>query len=86
MGSSDNQENEPFLPYYKLGFFIDLKSLTLLQEHTRINDKDENYTSLRLSFGINQPIGNPEYSEYYHGSMIYFTIGMGGLSRRFEKK
>ena len=84
--TNENSKNEPFLPYYKLGFFIDLKSLTLIQEHTRINDKDENYTSLRLSFGINQPIGKPKYSDYYHGSMIYFTVGMGGLSRRFERK
>ena len=84
--TSDNVENEPFLPYYKLGFFIDLKSLTLLEAHTRINDKDVYYTSLRLSFGINRPIGSPRYSEYYKGSMIYFTIGMGGLTRKNEKR
>ena len=84
--TSDNVENEPFLPYYKLGFFIDLKSLTLLDAHTRINDKDVYYTSLRLSFGINRPIGSPRYSEYYKGSMIYFTIGMGGLTRKNEKR
>lgn len=84
--TNENSNNEPFLPYYKLGFFIDFKSLSILQKHIRINDKDENYTSLRLSFGINQPIGSPKYSEYFKGSMIYFTIGMGGLSRRYEKK
>ena len=81
---NENYKNEPFLPYYKLGFFIDLKSLTLLQERTRINNIDEKYTSLRLSFGVNQPIGKPKYSDYYNGSMIYFTIGIGEFSRKFK--
>lgn len=85
LSPSDNSKNEPFLPYYKIGFFIDLKSLTLLQEHVRINNADENYTSLRLSIGLNSTIGKPKYYDYYHGSMIYFSIGMGGLSRQFQK-
>jgi hypothetical protein len=84
--TSDNSENEPFLPYYKIGFYIDFKSLVLLQEHIRINNVDENYTSLRLSFGLNSPIGNPKHSEYYKGPMFYLTIGMGGLSRQFMRK
>lgn len=84
--TSENSENEPFLPYYKIGFYIDFKSIVILQNHIRINNVDENYTSLRLSFGLNSPIGNPKYSEYYKGSMFYVTIGMGGLSRQFTRK
>ncbi len=84
--TSENLENEPFLPYYKIGFYIDFKSLVILQDHVRINNVDENYTSLRLSFGLNSPIGNPKHSEYYKGSMFYITLGMGGLSRQFMRK
>lgn len=84
--TSENIENEPFLFYYKIGFFIDFKSIVLLQNHIRINDVEENYTSLRLSFGFNSPIGNPKNSEYYKGSMFYFSVGMGGLFRDFTRK
>ncbi len=84
--TSENSKNEPFLPHYKIGFYIDFKSFVLLQNHIRVNDMDENYTSLRLSFGYNAPIGSPKYSEYYKGPMFYFTIGMGGLSRQFTRK
>lgn len=84
--TSENSENEPFLPYYKIGFYIDFKSIVILQNHIRINNVDENYTSLRLSFGLNSPIGNPKHSEFYKGSMFYVTIGMAGLSRQFTRK
>jgi hypothetical protein len=83
---SDNSKNEPFLPYYKIGFFFDIKPLAILQDHVRINNKDENYTSLRISMGLNSPIGKPKYSDYYLGRMIYITVGMGGLSRNYEQK
>lgn len=85
LSSSDNSHNEPFLPYYKLGFFMDFKSLTLLQKHIRINDADHNYTSLRLSVGYNFALGQPKYPEFYQGSMFYITLGMGGLSRNFNR-
>jgi hypothetical protein len=83
---SDNIKNEPILPYYKIGFFIDIKPLAILQDHVRINNKDENYTSMRISMGINSSIGKPKYSDYYLGRMLYITVGMGGLSRNYEKK
>ncbi len=77
---------EPYLPYLQLGFYIDFKSLVLLQEHIRINNEDENYTSLRLSGGISLPIGTPRYENYFKGQMIYISLGMGGLSRHFSRK
>ena len=81
LGSSENQENEPFLPYYKLGCYLDIKSLRLFRNNYSFN-YDERYTCVRLSFGLNSPIGKPKYGEFYSGSMIYFTIGMGGLGRQ----
>lgn len=84
-GSSEFSEYEPFLPHYKFGAYIDFKSLILLQDHVRINEEDENYTSLRLSFGITNNIGIPKYAEFYRGSTFYITVGMGGLSRDFRK-
>jgi len=81
MGSSDNQENEPFLPYYKLGCFFDIKSLRLFRNNYSFN-YDDGYTCVRLSFDLNTPIGKPKFDEFYKGSMLYFTIGMGGLSRQ----
>ncbi|MEP2026245.1 MAG: hypothetical protein ABJH98_11700 [Reichenbachiella sp.] len=79
--SSDNSKNEPILPYYKLGCYIDIKSLRLFKDHRSFN-YDEDYTCIRLSFGINSPIGTPKYENYYDGNMVYFTIGMGGLGRQ----
>ena len=81
LGSSENQENEPFLPYYKLGCYFDIKSLRLFRNNYSFN-YDESYTCVRLSFGVNSPIGKPKYGEFYNGSMVYFTIGMGGLGRQ----
>lgn len=82
-GSSTNSSNEPFLPYFKMGLFVDFKSITLLQKHIRINNADHNYESLRLSVGYAPIISMPKYSEFYGGSMIYVTLGMGGLARDF---
>jgi hypothetical protein len=84
LGSSDNSSNEPFLPYLKIGMFLDFKSITLLQEHIRINNADHNYTSLRLSIGYTPVICKPKQHEYYNGSVFYVTLGMGGLSRDFH--
>lgn len=84
-GSSDFSEHEPFLPHFKFGVYMDFKSLVLLQDHVRINGEDENYTSLRLSFGVTNNIGNPKYDEFYRGATFYVTVGMGGLSRDFTK-
>jgi hypothetical protein len=81
LGSSENQENEPFLPYYKLGCYLDIKSLRLFRNNYSFN-YDESYTCVRLSFGVNSPIGKPKYDEFYSGGMVYFTIGMGGLGRQ----
>lgn len=81
MGSSDNKENEPFLPYYKLGCYFDIKSLRLFRNNYSFN-YDDGYTCVRLSLGLNTPIGKPKFDEFYSGSMFYFTIGMGGLSRQ----
>lgn len=86
LGASEFSEHEPFLPCYKVGMYIDFKSLVLMQEHMRINNEDENYTSFRLSFGLTNNIGTPKFQQFYRGSSFYITIGMGGLSRQFEKK
>ncbi|MCK9451077.1 MAG: hypothetical protein M0Q90_05250 [Bacteroidales bacterium] len=83
---SEKVENGPFLPYYKIGFYIDFKTIVLLQNHLRLNKTDLYYNSLRLSFGLNSPIGNPKHAEFYEGSMFYVTIGMGGLTRNFSRK
>ena len=82
-GENYNIENEPFLPYYKLGFIIDIKPAIFMDEHVRINNKDHYYTSLRIGFGLNMPLGNSIYNEYYHGSMVYFSIGMAALYREY---
>lgn len=82
---SEFSEHEPFLPIYKIGMYIDFKSLVLLQDRVRINNEDKYYASLRLSFGITNNIGTPKLSQFYQGSLFYITIGMGGLSRDFEK-
>jgi len=84
MSTSDIAEYEPVLPYFKMGFYIDFKSLVLLQNHIRINHEDENYTSLRLSMGINLPLSKGNYEEYFHVPMLYLTLGMGGLSRAYK--
>ncbi len=86
LGTSEFSKHEPFLPHYKVGMYIDFKSFVLLQDHVRINNEDENYTSFRLSFGITNNIGTPNFPQFYQGSSFYITIGMGGLSRQFEKK
>ncbi|MDR3245287.1 MAG: hypothetical protein LBT50_02510 [Prevotellaceae bacterium] len=70
---------EPFLPRYNLGFFIDIKPVAFLNKQLNIRDGDDDYSCLRLSFGINSPIGRPKYAEYFHGSLIYFTIGISGF-------
>jgi hypothetical protein len=77
LGSSENRKNEPFLPYYKAGCYLDLKSLRLFKNSYSFN-YDLSYTCIRLSFGMNSPIGRPKHEEYYNGSMVYFTIGTGG--------
>lgn len=79
LGSSENQKNEPFLPYYKLGCYFDLKSLRLFNNNNSFNYNDD-YTCVRLSFGLNSSIGRPKFDEFYKGSMFYFTIGMAGFS------
>jgi len=74
--SSDESINEPLLPYYKVGCYIDIKSLKFFK-----NNDSNSYTCLRLGFGINSQIGTPKYESFYQGRMIYFTVGMGGLFR-----
>ncbi|HEX8378767.1 MAG TPA: hypothetical protein VF602_13200 [Pedobacter sp.] len=86
LASSERSNYEPVLAQYKIGAYIDFKSLVLLQQRTRINDEDEYYASLRLSGGVTNTIGPSKYSNFYSGSMFYVTLGMGGLSRTFKKK
>jgi hypothetical protein len=69
-GSSDFSEHEPFLPYYKLGLYIDFKSFVLLQEHVRINNADESYTSLRLSVGVLRKYWLPKIFELLPGFVL----------------
>ncbi len=78
-----NSANEPSLPYYKVGCHIDFKSLTIFDDHVRINNADVNYASLRLSFGYNIPTRTPLYVGYYAGSMMYVSIGIGMIQRGY---
>jgi hypothetical protein len=66
--------NNTILPYYKFGFLLDLKPLFLFHRH-KIHDDNQNYKKLRLSLGYYSLIGKPEYSNYFNGSIIYFTVG-----------
>lgn len=83
--NSEAASNEPFLPAYKLGFIYDIKPWAILDDHYRLNDKDISYTSLRISAGVYVPIGRPKYDEFFNGNMVYITIGMGGLTRKYSK-
>ena len=80
--SSDNSisQNEPFFPYYKVGCYIDIKSFKLFKNNPSFNYGDD-YTCIRLSFGLNCQIGRRKYDSFYQGNMIYFTIGMGGSAK-----
>ena len=78
LDSNYNTLNEPLFPYYKLGCYIDVKSLRLFKNNYSFNYGDK-YTCIRLSFGINRQIGIRKYDSFYQGNMMYFTIGMGGL-------
>lgn len=77
---------KPFLAMYKLGVFVDVKSLRFMQNQIRINNKEVNYISLRLSVNYEVMIGKPKYIDYFYGNMLYFTIGLGGLERRYYRK
>ena|GEM_PF-2527999 len=79
--SNDNSLNEPFFPYYKIGCYMDIKSLKLFKHNYSFNYEDS-YTCIRLSFGIKRQIGTRKYESFYQGNMVYFTIGMGGLARQ----
>jgi len=77
--ANDNSLNEPFFPYYKVGCYIDVKSFRLFKNNYSFN-YDDDYTCIRLSFGLSRQIGTRKYDSFYQGNMIYFTIGMGGLA------
>jgi len=72
----------PFIPYYKIGCYMDLKFLKLFKKSPSFNFDEDNYTCLRLSFGISPHIVTPKYKSYFKGAMIYITIGMGGSEER----
>jgi len=72
----------PFIPYYKIGCYMDLKFLKLFKNDPSFNIDEDNYTCFRLSFGISPHIVTPKYKSYFKGAMIYITIGMGGAVER----
>ncbi len=78
--------NEPLLPFYKVGFYVDLKPLIILNSHIRVNNKDTKYSCVRLMFNYEGAIGKPKYSEYFYGNMLYFTLRIGSLSRSYHTK
>ena len=80
--SSDTESNEPIIPYFKLGYYLDIKSRLLTGKRVYYNGKESSYASFRISTGINLPIGNPKYSSYYKGELFYITIGIGGVTLR----
>lgn len=68
---NENIDNEPLFPYYKIGGYLDIKL---------IKSSEKRYRShrIRLSSGFNGQIGKRKYTDYYSGSMFYFTIGISG--------
>ena len=72
----------PILPYYKIGCYMDLKFLKLFKNNPSFNEDEDNYTCLRLSFGINPHIVTPKYKSYFKGAMFYISLGMGGSVER----
>lgn len=81
-GSGVASENKPFLPFYKTGIYVDLKCIPFLDD--RAYSKISSYSCLRLSAGLNSPLGTINNKGYFKGSMIYFTIGMAGQIRFFK--
>lgn len=84
--SNDLSKYQPTLPFYKLGFFADIKTSKLRRKTNDELPKRENHFGVRLSFGVNSPIGTSDYPEYYNGTTVYFSIGFRGLSRKYEQR
>jgi hypothetical protein len=88
--ASQDKEHSPVtkvnLPYVKFGAYIDFKSLSFIGNHVRINRQDYTYASLRLSAGMNAPIGKPKFPEYYYGALFYFSVGMSVMNRDYYLK
>lgn len=84
--TEEHSTYNPLLALCKIGVFIDVKSLLFMQIQIRINNKEVNYISLRLSVIYDVVIGKPKYTDYFYGNMLYFTIGLGGLERRYYRK
>lgn len=82
----NNSTYNPLLALYKIGLFMDVKSLRFMQNQIRINNQEVNYVCLRLSINYEGVIGKPKYADYFYGNMLYFTIGMGGLGRSCHRK
>lgn len=77
---------EPFIPQYKLGIYIDFKSLRVRPNDDRFNFEDDSYTCLKISFGFISHIGVTKLSDYYKGSSFYITVGIGGFVRKQENE
>lgn len=86
--TSEISDYEPNLPYINFGVLFDLKSVNFdnHNKHTRINNKDTYYTGLRISLGMQTPMGKPDFPQYYEGFMFYMTVGLGILSRKLKYK
>jgi len=72
-GNANNIDNEPTNWSYKVGFFVDCKSLALSRKNT-----SDGYYCIRFSVGLTSPINHTIYPEYYQGSMMTFSIGIMG--------
>lgn len=82
-GNSQNSQNEPTNWAYKLGFFVDCKSLALSR-----NNMNSKYYCVRFSLGSISQINTTIYPQYYKGSMLFFSIGImerGNTNRRKNK-
>lgn len=84
--SNDNTHNEPTLVYYKLGGFIDIKPFRLFRKRYLLNGQDIQYSCLRINAGVKQGIVNTKYPEYYTGSMVYITLGLGEFYGKMAPK
>lgn len=82
--SSSNNANTNYEPTnwsYKLGVFIDCKSLATSRKNT-----PDNYHCIRFSLGFTSLINNTIYPQYFKGSMISFSIGIIGRGNIKHKK
>ncbi len=73
---SDISDYEPNTQFYNVGILLDFKNY-LVSNGKKDLAKYDGYTGIRISVGAYiQAEDYPAYSEYYDGSVYYFSIGV----------